>query len=153
MQPSNHDDLHHVSVESTSLRYCRQLTAQQGSYNDICPIYCVVYDIAWITQLVIILVVRTNAATHTYWVIMLSQVQWPGSHSPLNMSGFIGYEWDGCGILTASVSETNGIFTVCDRSEESNIVHMRHTQEIGTNCRRWAISTVLIFWPRHIHGI
>ncbi|KAG1761466.1 hypothetical protein EDD22DRAFT_896565 [Suillus occidentalis] len=29
--------------------------------------------------------------------------------------------------------ETNGIDSVCFQSEESNTVHIRHTQNIGTN--------------------
>jgi hypothetical protein len=54
-------------------------------------------------------------------------------HSPLHMSVFIGYEGDGCEILTASVSETSGIDAVSRWSEESNTKRMRHTQSIDTN--------------------
>jgi hypothetical protein len=38
----------------------RWLTAQQGSYGNICHIYCVVCDIAWNTQSVITLVLESN---------------------------------------------------------------------------------------------
>jgi len=67
---------------------------------------------------------------------MLSQVQLSESHSPLQMNEFSGWEWDGCLILTASVSEINGIISVCRRSKESNTVHMRHTQNDGTGSER-----------------
>jgi hypothetical protein len=56
-------------------------------------------------------------------------------------------------MLTASVSETIGIFTMCRRSEESNTVHMRHTQNGNADHERWAISTAPIFSLKNIHII
>jgi hypothetical protein len=64
---------------------------------------------------------------------MLNHGQRSEFHSPLHMSIFIESEGDGCEILTASVSETNGIVAVCRQSKESNTVHNKHTQNIDTN--------------------
>jgi len=99
---------------------------------------------------VITLIVGSNTPTYTCVVIIL-RAQWSESHSPLHMSILIEWKWDGCGIPTASVSETYGMLTVCCRSEESNTVLVKHTQKIGTKSQRWTISTAPILWPRHVH--
>jgi hypothetical protein len=88
MQPSNHDDLQHLSVESISLRSCSSppSMAARTTLAPFVPWIIILPETSnqWSPR------TRIKHSTHTCVVITFNRVQWSRSHSPLHMSVFIG---------------------------------------------------------------